>query len=306
MDATDKLIRALYALAVEEDWARFRVLALGRVCRELSLRSAVWMTQSDRAHPGEFTSWPGEGLLTAEQLQALPLKDREETELDGGGGRHGVALRQPHQDSGLTSRLAFWFDGARPVEGELHRVVAHLVEAGALALQHFIQSDERLSRWGRSNRGSAAMVDAHGTVYAASRSFRELLGAEFGDPNFERLPFKLPDDPAEERGAFGQGALRFRLVPTAGRRFLIYARTVQALDGLSPREQEIARALAAGKTLKSVARQYGIATSTVANHASRIYRKLGIYRREELFDLIRSSSGGSGSGKPVKSGSSAA
>ena len=75
------------------------------------------------------------------------------------------------------------------------------------------------------------------------------------------------------------------------RRSLLYARKVQALDGLSPREQEIARALAAGKTLKSVARQYGIATSTVANHASRIYRKLGIYRREELFDLIRSTSG---------------
>ncbi len=301
MDPTDRLIRALYALAVEEDWARFRVLALGRLCRDLSVRAAVWMTQaSDRAHPGEFTSWPGEGLLSAEQLQALPLKDREEIELDS-GARRGVAVRQPHQDSRLSSRLAFWFNGARPAKADLHRVIAHLVEAGALALQHFIQSDERLSRWGRSNRGTAAMVDAHGTVYAASRSFRELLGAEFGDPNFDRLPFALPDDPAEERGAFGQGTLRFRLVPTEGQRFLIYARKVQALDGLSPREQEIGRALAAGKTLKSVARQYGIATSTVANHASRIYRKLGIYRREELFELIRSTSGAR-----AKSGSNAA
>ena len=303
MDSTDKLIRALYALAVEEDWARFRVLALGRMCRDLSLRAAVWLTQaSDRTHPGEFTSWPGEGLLSAEQLQALALKDREEVELDH-GARRGVALRQAHHDSRLSSRLAFWFNGgARPAKGELHRVVAHLVEAGALAMQHFIQSDERLSRWGRSNRGSAAMVDQHGTVYAASRSFREVVGAQFGDPNFDRLPFELPDDPAEERGAFAHGPLRFRLVPTEGLRFLIYARTAQALDGLSPREQEIARALAAGKTLKSVARQYGIATSTVANHASRIYRKLGIYRREELFDLIRTA----GNGGRGKSGRDAA
>jgi DNA-binding CsgD family transcriptional regulator len=291
MDATDKLIRALYALAVEEDWARFRVLALGRICRDLGFKGAVWMTQaSDRAHPGEFTSWPGEGLLTAEQLQALPLKDGDETELDG--SRRGIGLRQSHQDSRLSSRLAFWFDGARPGKEELQRIVGHLVEAGALALQHFIQSDERLSRWGRANRGTAAMVDAYGTVYAASRSFRDLLGAEFGDPNFDRLPFRLPEDPTEERGAFGHGTLRFRLVPTEGHRYLIYARKEQALDGLSPREQEIARALAAGKTLKSVARQYGIATSTVANHASRIYRKLGIFRREELFDLIRSVAGG--------------
>ena len=291
MDATDRLIRALYALAVEEDWAQFRVLALGRVCGELGISEAVWTTQaSDQAHAGEFTSWPaGRGSLNTQQMMALPLKEQAESALDGGRG--GVALRQPHQDSRLSSRFAFWFRNGRPPAEQLRRVVAHLVEAGALALQHFIQADERLSRWGRSNRGTAAMVDRQGTVYAASRAFRELLGAEFGDPQLARLPFALPEDTTEERGAFSQGTLRFRLVAIDGRRFLLYARKVQALDGLSPREQEIARALAAGKTLKSVARQYGIATSTVANHASRIYRKLGIYRREELFELIRSTSG---------------
>ena len=291
MDATDKLIRALYALAVEEDWARFRELALARVSRELGIAEAVWTTQaSDAAHPGEFTSWPiGRTSMNTQQMMALPLRDQAEAALDGGRG--GVALRQPHQDSRLSSRFAFWFRNGRPPAEQLRRVIAHLVEAGALALQHFIQADERLSRWGRSNRGTAAMVDRQGTVYAASRAFRELLGAEFGDPLLARLPFALPEDTTEERGAFSQGTLRFRLVAMDGRRFLLYARKVQALDGLSPREQEIARALAAGKTLKSVARQYGIATSTVANHASRIYRKLGIYRREELFELIRSTSG---------------
>jgi len=298
VDPTDRLIRALYALAVEEDWARFRVLALGRVCRELGIREAVWTTQaSDQAHPGEFTSWPGQGSLNTQQMLALPLKEETESALDA----RGVALSQAHQDSRLSSRFAFWFNSPRPSPEQLRRVIAHLVEAGSLALQHFIQSDERLSRWGRANRGTAAMVDAYGTVYAASRSFRELLGAEFGDPNFDRLPFRLPEDPADERGAFGQGTLRFRLVPTDSRRFLIYARKAQALDGLSPREQEIARALGAGKTLKSVAKQYGIATSTVANHASRVYRKLGIYRREELFELIRGAGAGS-----AKSGGKAA
>lgn len=292
MDATDRLIRALYALAVEQDWAQFRELALARVCRELGITEAVWATQaSDHGHPGEFTSWPaGRGALNTQQMMALPLKEQAEAALDGARG--GVALRQPHQDSRLSSRFAFWFKNGRPPAEQLRRVTAHLVEAGALALQHYIQADERLSRWGRSSRGTAAMVDRHGTIYAASPAFRALLGEEFGDPQFDRLPFALPDDPSEERGAFGQGTLRFRLVGMDGRRFLLYARKVQALDGLSPREQEIARALAAGKTLKSVARQYGIATSTVANHASRIYRKLGIFRREELFDLIRSTANG--------------
>jgi len=67
----------------------------------------------------------------------------------------------------------------------------------------------------------------------------------------------------------------------------LHARRPMPLDGLSPREQQIARALGNGKTFKSVARQYDIAVSTVANHASRIYRKLGIYRREDLVDLVR-------------------
>ncbi len=290
MDATDRLIRALYALAVELDWGQFRDAALGRVCGELGITEAVWTTQaSDQAHPGEFTSWPsGKRAMNTQQMMALPLKEYGESSL--AGARGGVALRQPHQDSHLSSRFAFWFKDGRAPE-HLRRIVAHLVEANAVALQNFIQADERLRRWGRTSRGSAAMVDRHGTVYAASRAFRDLLGAEFGDPQMDRLPFALPHGANVERGAFSEGTLRFRLVATDGRRFLLYARKVQPLDGLSPREQEIARALAGGKTLKSVARQYGIATSTVANHASRIYRKLGIYRREELFDLIGGTNG---------------
>ena len=55
------------------------------------------------------------------------------------------------------------------------------------------------------------------------------------------------------------------------------------------RAEQIARALGAGKTFKSVARQCDIAVSTVANHATRIYRKLGVFRREELVDLMRQS-----------------
>jgi DNA-binding NarL/FixJ family response regulator len=59
------------------------------------------------------------------------------------------------------------------------------------------------------------------------------------------------------------------------------------LDMLSEREQQVARALGTGKTFKGVAREHGLAVSTVANHVSRIYKKLGIYRREELLQLLR-------------------
>jgi len=204
------------------------------------------------------------------------------------GTRHGVALLYSHPDSRLISRMAFWFSGPRALSADdTRRLAAHLVEAGLLALKHFILSDERLSRWGRSNRGTAAMVDARGTVYAASRAFRELVGGEFGDLAFDKLPFALPEEAFTEQGSFNNGSLRFRAARLRGGLYQLYARKSLPLDDLSPREQEIARALGAGKTFKSVARQCGIAVSTVANHASRIYRKLGVYRREDLVELVR-------------------
>jgi DNA-binding CsgD family transcriptional regulator len=305
MDSSDRLIRTFYALAVEEDWGAFRARALEKACADLGASVAAWLTQAgDQAHPGEFTTWPADAPANAQSLHSLALKDAHAIALGAAqilpGTRHGVAVRYPHQDSRLTSRVAFWFAGAKAPEPEIvRRVAAHMAEAGALALQHFILSDERLSRWGRSNRGTAAMVDARGTVYAASRAFRDLLGEEFGDANLDRLPFQMPDDTSGENGSFSHGTLRFRAVKTDELRFLIYARKAQPLDGLSPREQEIARALSTGKTFKSVARQCGIATSTVANHASRIYRKLGIYRREELFEMIRASGGSKGKQRPL-------
>lgn len=298
MDTIDRIVTSLYALAIEEEWDQFRRVALERAARGLGATAAAWLTQpGDQQHPAEFTGWPGEGAATQQLVQSLTLKDDEPLALAAAlsppGTRHGAALRFQHLDSRLVSRVAFWFPaGTKVVSDEaLARLVPHLVESGALALKHFILADERLSRWGRSNRGTAAMVDGRGNVHAASKGFRELMAGEFGASALERLPFALPDDVTGEHASFSQGALRLRAVRTDDLRFLVYARKAQPLDGLSPREQEIARALSTGKTFKSVARQCGIATSTVANHASRIYRKLGIYRREELFELVRTAGG---------------
>jgi DNA-binding NarL/FixJ family response regulator len=113
-----------------------------------------------------------------------------------------------------------------------------------------------------------------------------MVGTECGDRDFTRLPGGLPQEVIDEEGTFSWGTLHFR-VSHHKNLYLLHVRAPLPLDGLSPREQEIARALGAGKTFKSVARQYDIAVSTVANHASRIYRKLGVYRREDLVQLVR-------------------
>ena len=295
MNGTDELIRQLYSLVLEAEWNRFRAQALERVCASLGVPAAAWLTHvPDHPGQGEFTVHPPNAPIAVQQLLSLPMGVAQEHALGPErappGARHGTALSYSHHQSPLASLAVFWFPNGTKGPGSeaLRRVLAHLAESSALALRQFILRDERLSRMGRSNRGTAALVDTRGTVYSSSYSFRDLISGEFKSADAGRLPFALPDEAFTEQGLFSRGSLRFRAVKTPlTPLYLLYARKAQPLDDLSPREQEIARVLSAGKTFKSVARQCGIAVSTVANHAARIYRKLGIYRREELVELVR-------------------
>lgn len=295
----DRLVQNVYALAVVDDWTTFRTSALERLCIHFGALGAAWLTVPGSAKGGEFSEWPFESGHTRDQLESIrfpsgkrdadltPLPPRLQANMPV-EGEIGFAVRYAHRGADLTSILLLRFPAASPLSDAdaLRRAVGHVVEAGTLALRNFIQRDEWLQSMGRSSRGTAALVDASGTIYAASKPFREMVGAECGDREFTRLPCPLPQETIEEEGTFSWGTLHFR-VSHKQNLFLLHVRAPLPLDGLSPREQEIARALGAGKTFKSVARQYDIAVSTVANHASRIYRKLGVYRREDLVQLVR-------------------
>jgi DNA-binding CsgD family transcriptional regulator len=294
MDQSDRLIRALYAIAQEEEWSQSRPLVQAQLCRQLGVPICAWLTFiTDRpAGRGDFTVHPQGSAVSPAQLLSLAFGEngiltlRKDQALPG--TNQSVAIRYRHYDNRLTSVICLGFNsGSVPPPETLRRVVSHMVEAAALALRQFIQRDERLSRLGRSSRGAAAVVDPGGLVYAASRDFRELIKKEFGEGADSCLPFPLPDEALGSSGAFTQGGLHFRTTRLTDHHYQLHMRRALPLDGLSPREQEIARALGAGRTFKTVARQCGIAVSTVANHASRIYRKLGVYRREDLVELIR-------------------
>jgi len=296
----DDFIQSLYTLAVEADWQRFREQGMEHLCGYLGAVGVAWLTHSGREADGEFSEFPPADGAVRSVLASLELNDRRSqlefpnlpAELMG-ATRHpssGIVVRYAHRGGGLHSLVLLRFPaGPTTVElAEVRRAVSHLVEAGALALRHFIQRDEWLYALGRPNRGTAALVDQRGTVYAASARFRDYVSEVTGSPSsFAHLPFKLPDSVIDGEDHFVHGGtLHFR-VSRQGHLFLLHARRPLPMDALSPREQEIARALGNGKTFKSVARQYDIAVSTVANHASRIYRKLGIYRREDLVELVR-------------------
>ena len=58
-------------------------------------------------------------------------------------------------------------------------------------------------------------------------------------------------------------------------------------DGLTPRQQDIVRQLAAGKSNKAIALSLGIAEKSVRNQLAKVYARLGVRKRTELIALIR-------------------
>ena len=52
-------------------------------------------------------------------------------------------------------------------------------------------------------------------------------------------------------------------------------------DGLSPREREVLRLVAAGESNSQIARRLGLSTHTVERHAANLYRKIGARGRAD-------------------------
>ena len=285
MQFNDPLIQSVYAAAAASGWqaARQRVLAL--LIEHLGASSGAWLTSGPSGLSGCYTESPDSGFSRS-SLQALHFQEGPALSAEASGPPLRI-LRHAHAGSPLLSLLALRWP-AQPVrpppeQALLQQAVMHGAEAAALAMRLFVLRDEWLREMGRQNRGAAALVDARGTVHAASERFLELTGAA-GAPR----SFALPEAMLDQGGAFVRDGLHIR-VEASDDLYLLHVRPPLALDILSPREQQIARGLGEGKTFKSIARNCGIAVSTVANHATRIYRKLGVYRREELVEAIRSS-----------------
>ncbi|HZU75327.1 MAG TPA: helix-turn-helix transcriptional regulator [Dehalococcoidia bacterium] len=294
MDEMDTLINAFYRRALSGEWRSYRREALELLRQGFDADGAAWWTRSRKAEAeaGELTQVPFNFTSPLKLARLPPPETGDEAVTEMGGA--AVALVYAPARSGLLHTLALEFPQPPTAQtrARFARVGAHLCEASALCLHQFIQRDDWLHAMGRANRGAAALVDAEGTLYATSDRFRALLDELAAGTETWRLPFPLPRHALGERGGeFSAGELHLRVEP-CGSWYLVYARKPLPLDQLSPREQEIARALSHGKTLKSIARQYGIAVSTVANHTTRIYRKLAIYRREDLIGLLRGGTGG--------------
>lgn len=284
MNPLDSLIHGMYGMAAEADWRAARERALESLRLHFHAESAAWITTSEGG-AGPFTESVHSGFTKA-QLTAIKFTAAEPVQNVAATGSTVQAVRYNHASRTLVSVLLLrWVTGvATPNTATLLTAATHLGEASALMLKLFVQRDEWLLSMGRSNRGAGALVDVRGAVHAGTERFRKMLEARKMSPT--QLPFKLPDIADGEHESLIHDSLHVRIERMEGL-YLVHLRQPLPLDTLSAREQQIARALGIGKTFKSVAKQYEISVSTVANHATRIYRKLGIFRREELVELIR-------------------
>ena len=138
---------------------------------------------------------------------------------------------------------------------------------------------------------ASAYVSRKGNVVVGLAEMRERFGHLWSRRDHDRLPRCLMD----YIGATGEHLLPgedlvIRCEPAQDPNGLdwrkLSIRPMNKLDILTPREREVARALAQGKTHKMVAIDLGTSPSTVRNQTQSIYSKLEIGNRADLVNLI--------------------
>jgi len=72
---------------------------------------------------------------------------------------------------------------------------------------------------------------------------------------------------------------------------LLSISAVSVLERLTPRESQVAKAFACGRSYKEVARELNLSPVTVRHHLREIYTKLGLTDKVELANLISRDAG---------------
>lgn len=134
----------------------------------------------------------------------------------------------------------------------------------------------------------AALVNSAGMILASRAPFLSLVHEEWHHHE-PRVPIGiLPAWPASV--AWRGRAIQVRIEPL-GPYFLLRARPCHPLEHLAPREQQVAERFARGSTHKQIARELGLAPSTVRNQLAAIYNKLSVNDKGALASLIHGAGG---------------
>lgn len=207
---------------------------------------------------------------------------------------HGIEriLSSIHLDerTGLFTVLTLYrFEREKPFsekDKEIQKeALYHLLSAAKHAL--FLQLENSLGNRSQSYTNShKAICDNQGYFHQVQSSFIDLLDRfyvkqEGSENSFVKLPFVL--DVTKE--VFEVNSLQVQLKPFNDL-IIVEIWPQGPLDSLTSREREIVQTLAKGLTFKEAAKQLDLSPSTVSNHLYRIYQKLNIGSKSELFKLL--------------------
>lgn len=317
-------IAALYREIHRRDCTVFRHWALDHLAERVSFSSVAWLAHrrdSDRVTalvarnltpdalqsllalgaglwrvPTTDRSYGAAAVAQFEIAELAPRHARMEELLAQGYAQAFVAAC-PQRGTLFTTTLCLLRRTAdRPFSYDdcerLRTLLPHLAEAETLELEQRVGLDLRLAQAGRRNRGPGCLADESGAVRAMAPAFGELLRRRLPHWDGLRLPPELaPQSEADgtvRNVALAEFGLHARCMSSVDNFFEVHIRPTHPFDRLSEREHDIVKAIVEGESYKVAARRLGVSASTVANHASNIYRKLGALNREQVVVLATS------------------
>jgi len=192
----------------------------------------------------------------------------------------------PNPATGLFDVLAIYrSDPTAPFSEAEHQafecLVPHLVEARrANYLSHMGAAECQIA----AATHQLAAADAKGVLHAAQDGFAALMNLEWPGWRGPRLPDAVGARIGAGRHYVG-AAIAIDFEPALDMT-LLHARRRSAVDRLSARQLEIARAFASGQSHKEIAQACHLAPATVRNHLAAIYDTLGIGSKAELATLL--------------------
>jgi DNA-binding CsgD family transcriptional regulator len=257
---------SLYS-GVLEHQDHFPQWALSRVIEKLPLSQARWSVigpsgirelavagQAEHPRTGEFTTLRFEVLEPADNLR--------------------------HEFTWQRSLPAVFSPEERQF---LSETLEQLVVAERMSRR--LQGMLRQARGGEVEPVGFAIIDQEGRIESADRAFEDYLRRSDESWNGRSLPFPFHWDPQQAAAGHAHRGLYFRFDQAADK-FHVRVRKDRRLPSVSTRELQVAKKLAGGLTFKEIARELGLAPSTVFTHAYNLYDKLGFRRRAQLVEWV--------------------
>lgn len=184
----------------------------------------------------------------------------------------------------ITRHVSLWRNPTHPAFSEAERrimqfMAPHLMETHARCrLRHLRAGAARA----RTPRMACAIFDRAGALLEIEDRCAALLRAEWPQWTLPSLPPGLAELLAHPSGQTFRGkSVALDISRTEDLTF-VQARRLTPADALSARERGVAERFASGQTGQQIAAELGLSASTVGNHLTRIYKKLGIASKLDL------------------------